>query len=668
LDLGQTYFTVPAGCDATATDNCTSNPVLTYVLTGATTGSGTTLTGVQLNVGANNIEWTARDLAGNSSKCSTVVTVSKRLTSLVYSGDVSEQYSDITDLRATLTDNVSGVGISGKTITFTIGTQSATATTNSSGVAATTLKLTQSPIPNYNVVTSFAGDAYYVSSSDMDGFNIQQENAIVEYTGQEFIGVQSSTATITPVLLTASINDIADGLGLDGDIRNARVQFYDINTNAAISTWLTPGLVNLSDYTKGLVTYTWNASVPNTGYNSTTVGIRVGTQVPAEDNGYYVGYGQTVINVYRVSLVEFITGGGHIIPSDSKGEYASDAGKKVNFGFNVKWNRSVTNLQGNLNLIFRRAGKVYQIKSTAMNSLSIISTNPCSQKATFVSKANLSDVTNSSLPISVYGGISLQVTMTDNGEPGRSDMIGFTLMNGNNLVYSSSWPVNKTLESFLIGGNLVVHNGVNCNVTGTSTTAVSSTKNPSIFGDVVTLKATVTGAVFVPSGSIIFKDGTTELATVSMSGGTASYTTNALTVGTHEITALYSGDTKFLSSVGTLSQKVNDPTLAIVSRSQVTPTVDAKATPITSGESLLASLSLSAFPNPSADVFNLLITGKNNSPITVRVTDMLGRVIEVQQVGAGSTIRTGQKWKGGIYFIEVLQGKERKQIRVIKAN
>ena len=302
-----------------------------------------------------------------------------------------------------------------------------------------------------------------------------------------------------------------------------------------------------------------------------------------------------------------------------------------------------------------------------MNSLSIISTNPCSQKATFISRANLSDVTNSSLPISIYGGISLQVTMTDNGEPGRSDMIGFTLMNGNNLVYSSSWPVNKTLESFLVGGNLVVHNGMKCTVTGTSTTAITSTKNPSNFGDAVTFKATVTGAVYLPSGSITFKDGTTELAIVTMSGGSASYSMSTLSLGTHEITASYSGDLKFVSSVGMLSQEVKVVAPSLVARSPGTQSSEVKSSVIQIGDKL-HPLSATAFPNPSSDLFNVSVTGQNDFPVIIRVRDILGRVVETNKVGIGSTLRTGQKWASGIYFIEVIQGNERKQIKVIKAN
>ena len=57
--------------------------------------------------------------------------------------------------------------------------------------------------------------------------------------------------------------------------------------------------------------------------------------------------------------------------------------------------------------------------------------------------------------------------MTDNGEPGNTDMIGITLLNGNSLVYSSNWVNTKTNELLLNGGNLKVQNGVICTSTNT---------------------------------------------------------------------------------------------------------------------------------------------------------------------------------------------------------
>lgn len=48
-----------------------------------------------------------------------------------------------------------------------------------------------------------------------------------------------------------------------------------------------------------------------------------------------------------------------------------------------------------------------------------------------------------------------------------------------------------------------------------------------------------------PTGSVTFSDGTTELATVPLDGGTATFTTGKFQPGTHSLTATYSGDPTF---------------------------------------------------------------------------------------------------------------------------
>jgi hypothetical protein len=60
--------------NATATDNCLVASV-TYVLTGATTGTGTSLNGVAFNLGVTTVTWTAMDGLGNTDVCSYTVTV-----------------------------------------------------------------------------------------------------------------------------------------------------------------------------------------------------------------------------------------------------------------------------------------------------------------------------------------------------------------------------------------------------------------------------------------------------------------------------------------------------------------------------------------------------------------------------------------------------------------
>jgi len=91
-----------------------------------------------------------------------------------------------------------------------------------------------------------------------------------------------------------------------------------------------------------------------------------------------------------------------------------------------------------------------------------------------------------------------------------------------------------------------------------STTALTSSLNPSKSGQSVTFTATVTGKFGgSPSGSVAFNDGTKLLKTVTLNSGAARYTTTTLTSGTHSIKAVYSGDTSFKASSASLSQKVN---------------------------------------------------------------------------------------------------------------
>ncbi len=74
-------------------------------------------------------------------------------------------------------------------------------------------------------------------------------------------------------------------------------------------------------------------------------------------------------------------------------------------------------------------------------------------------------------------------------------------------------------------------------------TTVQSSLNPSLFGQTVAFRASVTqtGSVLAPEGSIIFRDGAALLGTVPLSGGSAVFSTGTLAIGSHAITAQYSG-------------------------------------------------------------------------------------------------------------------------------
>ena len=117
-----------------------------------------------------------------------------------------------------------------------------------------------------------------------------------------------------------------------------------------------------------------------------------------------------------------------------------------------------------MNIIFRRdeGGVIhtYQIKGNAIQSLGVDVADPDNLFAEFITKANLTDITDPNDPISLEGNHTLKVEMTDRGEPGNFDSIGINLKNSSNiLLYSSNWIGISTEEMVLSGGNLVVHSG-----------------------------------------------------------------------------------------------------------------------------------------------------------------------------------------------------------------
>ncbi len=99
-----------------------------------------------------------------------------------------------------------------------------------------------------------------------------------------------------------------------------------------------------------------------------------------------------------------------------------------------------------------------------------------------------------------------------------------------------------------------------------TTTWLVSSQDPSAPGQAVTFTATVSGGMGVaPTGTVSFYDGATLLGTVSlapgMMGATASFTTSALALGDHQITAVYSGDATFPGSTSSpLDQRVQQAT------------------------------------------------------------------------------------------------------------
>ena len=91
-----------------------------------------------------------------------------------------------------------------------------------------------------------------------------------------------------------------------------------------------------------------------------------------------------------------------------------------------------------------------------------------------------------------------------------------------------------------------------------TTTTLTSSPNPSTYGQAVTFTAVVTSSIGAPPDgeTVTFKKGTTVLGTGTLSGGSASFTISTLPVGKDSITAVYGNDSSLLGSTSKVVKQV----------------------------------------------------------------------------------------------------------------
>lgn len=327
-------------------------------LDGVTVTNGSTIDLASLSTGSHTLTVVAEDMAGNSASETVTFTVVKRPTTVTYTGATSGQYSDTVSLSATLTDDAT-TPLASKAVTFTLGTQSTSATTDAFGVASTTLTLAQ-PQGSYTVSASFAGDTEYASDTDSTSFAISAEDTTVSFDGANPSGV--------PVTVPGS--DESEPFQLIAHIGES-----DPASMLGVGPGPGPGDLTLGDWTIGLVPV--GPGGPESPSSCTPVlangvltltcsfgGVPVNTYevVVTDRNGFFDVDVTDVVTVYDPSL-GFATGGGWFTWPGTE--------DKTNFGFSMKYNKKGSKVQGSLLIIRHTDDGNYRIKSNALYGLAL---------------------------------------------------------------------------------------------------------------------------------------------------------------------------------------------------------------------------------------------------------------------------------------------------------
>jgi Domain of unknown function (DUF4082)/PKD-like domain/Bacterial Ig domain len=97
--------------------------------------------------------------------------------------------------------------------------------------------------------------------------------------------------------------------------------------------------------------------------------------------------------------------------------------------------------------------------------------------------------------------------------------------------------------------------------------------------------------------------------------------------------------------------------------------LDGKLSPLNGITDSIPLMKVIAGPNPSRNYFTLSVITKRTNPMTVTIMDNFGKIMEKhERVNAAGVLRFGDKLKTGLYFVEVMQGGEKKTVTVLKIN
>jgi hypothetical protein len=178
-------------------------------------------------------------------------------------------------------------------------------------------------------------------------------------------------------------------------------------------------------------------------------------------------------------------------------------------------------------------------------------------------------LTSSVNPVPVGGQTTLTATVAGSGTSivptgnitfyDGSAVVGSCMLSDGKCSYTPTIPVgpNQNIAAFYSGDlefSSSTSNSISQTVDGyNSTTALTSSINPSSVGQATILTATVAataGQTKPPTltGSVTFYDGTTALATVTLTSGVATYSATFTTPGSHNLSVVYSGDTNYATS------------------------------------------------------------------------------------------------------------------------
>ncbi|HEV2833326.1 MAG TPA: MBG domain-containing protein, partial [Hanamia sp.] len=146
------------------------------------------------------------------------------------------------------------------------------------------------------------------------------------------------------------------------------------------------------------------------------------------------------------------------------------------------------------------------------------------------------------------------------------------------------------------------------------------------------------------------------------SGGVVVYDNNMGTMDNGDPSTVLGGGSIVIHNAKNSSNRITNTsviTVDTIATSNTSISIDRGAT--------VDKLTIKVMPNPAPLFFTLDIQSPDNGKIKMTVVDIAGRIIEQRtDVPANGTIQIGDSYRPGVYFAEVIQGKVKIVLRLIK--
>ncbi|HUC13746.1 MAG TPA: Ig-like domain-containing protein, partial [Acidimicrobiales bacterium] len=399
-------------------------------------------------------------------------------------------YGSTVDLEATLSPHTgSGTG-DNDLVTFQIGNQSASAVTNGSGVASTTLTLDQ-PTGSYTLAASYAGDADDQAATYSESFTIGPEPTILQVT--------APSELISGTAGDASGDQLSAALTAGGTALPFQTVVFDIdNTSSNVVVASTTGETNGSGVAD---------AQPFT--------------VPPGD----VGDQFTVVAYYGQSSIP--APGGQPAVDEANPDYGASSSSA-----------SIEIVDPTTTTI--AASPMSSVYGQGVTLTATVTPPPPNGDGTvnFVQDGSITVCAGEALDSSGNGTATCQLA---NGLP----------VGASTFTASYSGEQGSYLPSSGPNPALPVNVG-KAPTTTTLTAPTAGSFGP--YGASVSLAATVSvtsPGAGTPTGTVTFMNGGTTIGTGTMSGGVATASVSSLKVGLASLTAVYSSDGNFSSSTST---------------------------------------------------------------------------------------------------------------------